>query len=88
MRGESVLVGRFGGKRPVDLALDYYDPEGYISRNHAQITVEQRRYQLIDLDSANGTLVNGQRLRPSAPHPLRDGDEIRMGQVVLRFDIR
>ena len=72
----------------MDLDLGYYDPDGYISRNQARITMNRRRYHLTDLDSANGTYVNGQRLAPGVPRPLRDDDRIRLGRVVLRFDIR
>jgi len=88
IRGASTLIGRRGGREPVDLDLGYYDPDGYISRNHARITANRRRYQIIDLDSANGTFVNGERLQPRAPRSLRDDDRIRMGKVVLRFNIR
>jgi pSer/pThr/pTyr-binding forkhead associated (FHA) protein len=36
-----------------------------------------------DLNSMNGTLVNGSAIRE---HPLADGDEIRLGNTVLRFE--
>ncbi|MHB0855995.1 MAG: serine/threonine protein kinase [Anaerolineae bacterium] len=88
LRGGQSLIGRHGGALPVDLDLDFYDPEGFVSRNHARVTQQQRRYQIEDLESANGTFVNGQRLAPHVPHLLRNGDRIRMGRVVLRFQIR
>ncbi len=88
LRKTRTLIGRRGGREPVDLDLGYYDPDGYISRNQARITMNRRRYRLTDLDSANGTYVNGQRLAPHAPRLLRDDDRIRLGRVVLRFDIR
>ena len=88
MREADTLIGRRGGSEPVDLDLGYYDPDGYISRNHARITMNRHRYRLIDLDSANGTYVNGERLAPRVPRLLRDDDRIRLGRVVLRFDIR
>jgi pSer/pThr/pTyr-binding forkhead associated (FHA) protein len=47
-----------------------------------------RRYQLIDLGSANGTYVNGERLEPHVPRLLRQGDRLRLGRVVLEFRIR
>jgi tRNA A-37 threonylcarbamoyl transferase component Bud32 len=78
-------IGRPGGARAVDLDLDFYDPEGYISRNHALITVEGRRCSLRDLDSTNGTYVNNERLEPRSAQLLRAGDIIRLGRVVLRF---
>jgi hypothetical protein len=84
----SVLVGRRGGRLPVDLDLEFYDPEGYVSRNHARIEQGQRRFTITDVHSANGTFVNDERLTPDQPRALRQGDRIRMGRVVLAFNIR
>ena len=88
LRSKSVLVGRAGGELPVDLDLGYYDPEGYVSRNHARIWMDRRQYHLSDQNSSNGTFVNGQRLQLGVLHNLRQGDQIRIGQVVLQFRIR
>ena len=88
LHAPSVLIGRRGGRLPVDLDLSFYDPEGYVSRNHARITASGRRFAIADLDSANGTFVNGQRLAPHVPHLLRQGDLVRLGRVVLQFTIR
>ena len=38
---------------------------------------------LVDLGSVNGTHLNGQRLVPNQPRVLRDGDEIRLGRLVV-----
>jgi len=57
-----------------------------VSRRHARIRVEGGQAVLEDLGSKNGTLLRGQRI--SAPVPLADGDEIRLGQVVLTLRIR
>jgi serine/threonine protein kinase len=84
----SVLIGRRNGRLPVDLDLGFYDPEGYSSRNHARIQALQRRYQIADLQSANGTFVNEERLAPHQPRWLRQGDRIRVGKIVLEFRIR
>jgi hypothetical protein len=83
-----VLIGRPRGATPVDLDLSFYDPEGYVSRNHARIQECRRRYQVVDLNSANGTYINGYRLTPEAPYWLRQGDKLRLGRVVLEFRIR
>jgi len=53
-----------------------------VSRQHARIEWQGGRFVLIDLNSANGTLVNGRLVRQQA---LRDHDEIRIGRAVLRF---
>ena len=53
-----------------------------ISRTHARITVDAAGYCAIeDLDSTNGTLVNG--LRISAPQVLSVGDTLELGQTTL-----
>ncbi len=58
-------------------------PDRQVSRYHAQITWQGDHFQLEDLDSKNGTHVNGQELR-GAPVALQDGDEI---QIALRFKL-
>jgi pSer/pThr/pTyr-binding forkhead associated (FHA) protein len=48
-------------------------PDKIVSRLHARIELDEgRRYILHDTNSANGTFINGQRIRD--PHLLRDGD--------------
>jgi hypothetical protein len=53
------------------------------SRQHAEIRAQGNGFVIHDLDSMNGTLVNGTAVRQ---HPLADGDEIRLGNTVLRFE--
>ncbi|MGH7270868.1 MAG: GGDEF domain-containing protein [Polyangiaceae bacterium] len=54
-----------------------------LSRRHARITQVGVEVTIEDLKSANGTLVNGQRI---AMAPLHDGDKIQMGSItVLKF---
>ena len=55
-----------------------------VSRLHAVLQVSGHGLTLTDLGSTNGTLVNGVRLAPHAPQPLRDGDELRLGKLALR----
>jgi pSer/pThr/pTyr-binding forkhead associated (FHA) protein len=52
------------------------------SRHHARIDLQQGTFVISDLDSANGTFVNGQRIQR---HALRSGDEIRIGDTHLNF---
>ncbi len=54
------------------------------SRRHAEIRREGDGFVLYDLGSANGTVVNGQRL--AAPHRLRNGDLIEIGDETFRFE--
>ena len=55
-----------------------------ISRHHAKLWVETDKIMLEDLESRNGTFVNGSKI--STPTALRDGDKIQIGATtVLKF---
>ena len=69
---------RIGREPSNDLVLR--DPKA--SRVHAQIVFEKGFYVIHDLDSANGTWVEGRRIRVA---PLREGAEIRIGNTTIRF---
>ena len=53
------------------------------SRFHADLERRDGGYYLRDLNTSNGTLVNGQRV--TEPVLLKDNDEIRIGQTILKF---
>jgi pSer/pThr/pTyr-binding forkhead associated (FHA) protein len=38
-----------------------------------------------DQNSTNFTFVNRQKLAPKTPTPVKDGDEIRLGRVIMKF---
>ncbi|MFY9314065.1 MAG: GGDEF domain-containing protein [Burkholderiales bacterium] len=60
------------------------DPE--ISRRHARIALTEGRFTIVDLDSANGTYVNGARVE--AETPLQDPDRVQLGPLtVLKFSL-
>src|SRR5258705_5148251 len=54
-----------------------------VSRNHAQILESHGTYFLEDLRSRNGTLLNGERIQGRSE--LKDGDEVRVCEVDMRF---
>jgi uncharacterized protein YkwD len=55
-----------------------------VSRHHAIIRRIGKRFEISDLESTNGTYVNGTRIaRPTA---LRPGDEVRIAATRLRFE--
>jgi eukaryotic-like serine/threonine-protein kinase len=58
----------------------------YFSRHHLLVEVNPPLCRLTDLESHNGTLVNGARVR--GPVDLRDGDRIEAGRTVLEVAIR
>lgn len=55
-------------------------PERQVSRHHVKITQENGQYQLHDLNSKNGTHLNGAQVTGVAP--LQDGDEIQIALCV------
>jgi hypothetical protein len=89
IRGAVMLMGRRSEPEDLvpDLDLAFYDPDGYVSRRHATITHTGQHYEIADLDSNNGTFVNDIRLAARETRPLRDGDRIRVGNIVLQFTV-
>lgn len=55
-----------------------------VSRRHAKIVYRDGTLHIVDNNSANGTYLNGQRLVSGQPRILRDGDDIRLGHMVMR----
>jgi signal transduction histidine kinase len=53
------------------------------SRHHARVIRRGRAYEIEDLGSGNGTLVNSERI--TTPKPLLEGDLISIGKNTLRF---
>ena len=58
----------------------------YVSSTHARFTIQGPALVLEDLDSTNGTLVNGRLI--DQPVTLRDNDEVQIGDVVMRVSRR
>ncbi len=73
-----VVVGR-----SKDCDIQLADPN--VSRRHAELRQEGGAYWMIDLDSTNGTLVNGRR---AARAKLESGDTITIGSTELLFERR
>lgn len=75
--GENVV-----GRAP-DSAV-WIDARG-VSRHHARIIVARGAATVEDLGSKNGTCVGAHRV--TGPRPLADGEQIRLGSVVMTFRI-
>lgn len=54
-----------------------------ISRHHARVVRQGTAWFVEDLDSSNGTYLNGKRLRPHAPAPFNERDTLQLGPYVL-----
>jgi pSer/pThr/pTyr-binding forkhead associated (FHA) protein len=75
----AITIGRHG---QCDLQVN----DTWVSRQHARITWGGAGYLLEDLDTVNGTYVNGERI--SGPRALRSGDVLQLGtQVELGFQV-
>lgn len=70
---DELVVGRGSDS---DIVL----PERQVSRHHLKIHYRDSGYLLEDLDSKNGTFLNGQQVRGTVP--LQDGDEIQIALCV------
>jgi pSer/pThr/pTyr-binding forkhead associated (FHA) protein len=79
------IIGRppLNGSLP-DIPLP--DPEQFISRCHAVITIEGTQITLMD-SSGNGTSLNGKRIPTSQPFPLKNEDVIEIEKRLLRIHI-
>ncbi|MCP4356585.1 MAG: cyclic nucleotide-binding domain-containing protein [Chloroflexi bacterium] len=53
------------------------------SREHAEIRQQNNDYVVQDLNSTNGTRVNGRQL--DSPYTLQDGDRIQIGEIEIRY---
>lgn len=66
--------------RDTESTMQVVDVE--VSRNHAEIRLLNTSFVLIDLQSTNGTYVNGQRVQE---HTLQNFDQIKIGSTILLF---
>src|SRR6185503_8411350 len=74
---DQVLVGR-------EPTCDVVLTDGSVSRKHARIEKRGRIWAVVDQGSANGTIVDSQRVTETT---LRSGQELRFGSVAFRVEI-
>jgi hypothetical protein len=79
-------IGRFADK-PVDIDLISQESETQIwcSRQHAAITFDKGAVLIEDLNSLNGTWVNGVRIHPGQLRVLKANDVIQVGTVQMKL---
>lgn len=84
---DNVIIGRSdavtGDMPDIDLAADNALGLG-VSRRHACITFRNEMPYLTDLGSLNRTWLNRQIMMRGQPYPLKDGDEVRLGNAILK----
>lgn len=73
---ETAVIGR---ARECDISLGV----AHLSRRHARLTVTERGLRVDDLDSANGTFVNGQRIKTAV---LKPGDQLSFDAIQFQIN--
>ena len=73
---------RFGRHPDCTVQLD----SNMVSRFHAQLIQKAGQILVEDLDSGNGSFLNGKQLAASTPVALKDGDRIKLGPIKFRFE--
>jgi hypothetical protein len=88
MGKQTVVIGRedpVSGIFP-DIDLDPYGAqEEGVGRKHAQLVWANGQVCVEDLESVNGTVLNRQKVLPRQPQPLKEGDELRFGKMVVIY---
>jgi hypothetical protein len=85
-----VVVGRanpdVGYYPDIDLG-PFNGSEKGVSREHLFIRLEGDRVVVVDNESANGTQLNGEWLKPHEVYPLRHGDELTLGLMKMQVEL-
>src|SRR5690606_12316477 len=77
-----ITIGREDRRLQIHPELDLAKYNGHhlgVSRYHAQISYYQGCFNVIDLASANGTKINGLRLRANTMYPIAEKDKLSFG---------
>jgi predicted amidophosphoribosyltransferase len=85
---DEILVGREDEVSDIHPDVDmtpHRGEEGGVSRRHAQLIREAGSWYVTDLDSTNGTYLNGVELQPKVRVALEDGDRLVLGEVEVVF---
>ncbi len=85
-----VFLGRCDEKHHIYPHLDLTRDEGMsygVSRQHACIHQNDQGLQVEDMDSTNGTFLNGQRLSPFKVYPLHNGDVLQLGKLEIKVQV-
>jgi hypothetical protein len=86
-----LIMGRSADQSAMqpDIDLAPYNAEDLgVSRLHAALKRMDNTVTITDLNSKNCTYINGQRLHAHEVRVLRDGDEIRLGKLVIKVTFK
>jgi hypothetical protein len=83
---DRLAIGRADPRREIQPDLDLSQDGGAeagVSRLHAAIVPTAQGFAVMDLESVNGTWVNGYRIPPRLPFAFDNGDELKLGEMVV-----
>lgn len=89
MESQAIILGRKDEDSGFVPGIDLVPYGAYargISRRHAALLLSRKRLTIRDLKSSNGTYINQEMLDPHEAHQLRDGDEVRLGNLVIKVN--
>lgn len=89
--GTPVVLGRNDLVRGLAVDIDLKIAGGFekkVSRKHAALGYDRDHFFIEDLDSTHGTFLNKGKITPHTPVPLKDNDEIRLAELILKFEYK
>ena len=76
--GEKWIIGR---GEECDIILEHK----FLTKKHCELSKAAAGFQIKDLNSSNGTFLNGKKLAPNKPYPLKSQDIISAGEAEMIF---
>lgn len=81
--GQNLSFGRSGG----GANIEFEDNSGSISRKHFSIRNKQGQLFIVDLNSTNGIIVNGNRIDANTEYPISSIDSIQVAKYKLEIEL-
>ncbi len=78
LEGENLVIGR-------SPSSTIYVDDRSISKSHAKIIVKGDEAHIMDLESTNKTIVNNKPVSPLTTAPLKNNDQVKVGNVIFKF---
>ncbi len=86
----AVAIGRSDPEAGYTPGIDLEPFGGHdagVSRRHAVLFAAEGNLYIRDLDSTNGTRINGYDLEPNQTYRLREGDRLEFGHLNVKFHV-
>lgn len=71
-----IIIGRY------NLPPSINQNNMYVSRDHIQMKYDSNQWILLDMNSSNGTYINGEKIQPLKEYIITDGDSVSLAQEV------